>query len=70
MLTELFGLPRDIEQCYRNRLAKGFARVSEENASALAIEQLHAQVFLERADLATDGGLGQVQLLRRTRKTL
>lgn len=70
MLTQLFGPLGNIPQGGGNRLTIAFTGVGKKNATALAIEQLHTQVLFERTNLAADGGLGKVQLVRRTGETL
>ena len=41
------------------------SRIGEQDAALRAVEQLHAELGLELADLLADGGLRDVQALRR-----
>ena len=66
------GFARGIGQSIkegRQLLAKALAGLGEGNATASAQEELGAEIFLQLADMAADGGMGDEKLARSLGKT-
>ena len=58
------GTSQQVTGLAQQRLAGG----GERGTAPVALEQLHAELGLERADLLADAGLGEVQAVRRAAK--
>jgi hypothetical protein len=69
-LQEPLGTGGDAVERIAYDLQIAAPRLSDHEALALAVEQLHAQLGLERLDLMADGALRHAQLLGCAREAL
>ena len=68
VLLEALYSHRQLQQHLLGRLQQILARVGQGDGTSLAVKQRLAKQLLQRADLLTDGRLGEVQLLGRLMK--
>ena len=68
--TQSGGLLADAEQCLADHLRQFTPLLREKHRAIAPAEQLHPDVVLKPADLPTDGGLGDVQLIGGPGETL
>ena len=69
-LQQALGAGGDPVESIPHNLEVGASRLGDDEALSLAIEELEAQLGLERLDLVTDRALGDAKFLRGTREAL